>query len=72
MLEVSVVRFVTRPEYQVFNQNVRILSASKLTPKTARRAIEIAFGSGGGFVYGNGYGYHVHPNSVTKIYPDQY
>ncbi len=67
MLELTVRRTVTRPEYQVFTENVKI-RAIKLTPKSARQAINVAFGSGTGEVTcADGYGYKVYPNSVRKF-----
>lgn len=68
MLELTVRRTVTSPGYQVFTQHVR-LSAEKLTPKSARQAIAIAFGdSGSGEVTcEDGYGYKVYPNSTRKF-----
>lgn len=67
MLELTVRRTVTRPEYQVFTQHV-IIGSDKLTPTSARQAIAVAFGSGTGEVIGDeGYGYKVYPNSVRKF-----
>ena len=68
MLELTVRRTVTSPEFQVFTQHVSI-RADKLTPTSARQAIAVAFGSGTGEVTcDDGYGYKVYPNSVRKFY----
>lgn len=68
MLELTVRRTVTSPEYQVFTENVILNNVEKLTPKTARAAIRVAFGSGTGEVTcDEGYGYKVYPNSVRKF-----
>lgn len=68
MLELTVRRTVTSPEYQVFTQHVQLNNVEKLTPKTARAAINVAFGSGAGEVTcSDGYGYKVYPNSTRKF-----
>jgi hypothetical protein len=81
MLEVTAIRKVTRPSYQTFQTIVRLNGADKLTPKTARAALEVAFGSS---TYGevwiterdaetgetiDEYGYRVYPNTARKIRP---
>lgn len=72
MLEVTVQRIVTRPTYQVFEMQVQLNGADRLTPKSARAALEVAFGnSSSGIVFGDdGYGYKVYPNSTRKIHTD--
>jgi len=76
-LEVKVVRTVGKDEfdYQRFEQIVRIPSAKKLTPQTARIAIGIAFGgSSNASVYdmSAGYGYRVYDKSARKVHMDNY
>lgn len=46
MLHVTVTRIVTEPEYQRFERQVELRSEVKLTPRTARMAVEVAFGVG--------------------------
>jgi len=73
MLEVTVTRTVTSPEYQVFESQVRIYGFDKLTPRAARAALEIAFGQPyGGEVWSEetGYGYRVYKNSARKVWAD--
>lgn len=81
MLEVTAKRTVTRPEYQKFQTTVRVNGFDKLTPKAARAALEIAFGSSAsGEVwyhefnpetgeYENEYGYRVYRNTARKVFP---
>lgn len=73
MLEVKVVREVTRPHYQVFTEIIRIPSIDKLTPKIARMAIGTAFGGRDNATVWDmaaGYGYRVYPNTARKVYLD--
>ncbi len=73
MLDLTVTRTVTRPEYQVFSQRVLLNNADKLTPKTARYAIQVAFGGdSGATVMCETHGYRVYPNSIRKVYPELY
>lgn len=70
MLNVIARRYVTRPEYQVFQYEVTVNGFDKLTPKAARAALEIAFGnSNGGEVvdHETGIGYRVYAKSARKI-----
>jgi hypothetical protein len=73
MLEVTVRRTVTHPEYQVFTSDVRLNGFAKLTPAAARAAVNVAFGAGGGEVTcSEGYGYKVYANSVRKFQVTNY
>lgn len=68
MIEVTVQRIVTRPEYQVFTQLVRLPGHDRLTPKAARGALEVAFGQPyGGVVWWEDYGYIVYERSARKV-----
>jgi len=68
MLEVTVTRTVTSPEYRVFESKVRIYGFDKLTPRAARAALEIAFGQPyGGEVWVEEYGYRLYENSARKL-----
>jgi hypothetical protein len=74
MLEVTARRKVTRPYYQVFETLVQLNGADKLTPKSARAALTVAFGGETGEVWysdetGPVYGYRVYAKSARKIYP---
>jgi hypothetical protein len=71
MLHVTAQRTVTRPMHQVFSSEVKIAGFDKLTPKAARAALEVAFGSSTyGTVWGDGYGYRIYKNSARKIYQE--
>lgn len=82
MLQVKAQRIVTRPEYQVFTQQVNVNGFDRLTPRAARAALEIAFGNANEGVvwsytfnhetgeYENEYGYRVYGKSARKIYPE--
>lgn len=71
MLQVTVQRFITRPQYQVLTSEVQVHGFDRLTPRAARAALEIAFGNdAGGVVWGDGYGYRVYDSSTRKIYPE--
>lgn len=68
MLEVTVTRKVNSPEFQIFSQTVRIPGFDKLTPKTARAAIEVAFGQRfGGEVSDGKIAYRVYEKSARKV-----
>jgi len=82
MLQVTVKRTVTSPQYQVFESVVKLYGFDKLTPRAARAAIEIAHGQpyGGevwtqvpatseGLDHSQMYGYRVYKDSARKIYP---
>lgn len=76
VLEVKVVRTVGSNEfdYQRFEHLVQIRGVDKLTPKTARQAIAIAFGStGNASVYDMhaGYGYRVYGSSARKVHMEE-
>lgn len=69
MLEVQVRRVVKTPEYHVFASQVKLSHYVKLTPKTARAALQIAFGDDSrGEVSGEHYSYIVYPHSVRKVW----
>jgi hypothetical protein len=73
MITVTVERFVEKPNYQVFSHKVVLNVFDRLTPRTARLALEIAFGkSDSGRVWADdmSYGYQVYTKSARKIYPD--
>lgn len=75
MLEVTVERIVTRPEYQVFRNIVRLNGHDHLTPKAARGALEVAFGQPyGGRVWSpdGSYYYQVYKNSARKVRNTEY
>lgn len=72
MLEVTVRRTVTSPEYQVFSQTVRLNGYSELTPKAARAAVNVAFGAGSGEVVCGNVGYKVYTNSIRKFQVTEY
>lgn len=69
MLEVTVIRKVDKPHYQIFESTVILSGYDRLTPQAARAALEIAFGQpyGGTVCDGNGLGYRVYPNSYRKL-----
>lgn len=69
MLEVTARRTVTRPQYQVFSNLVRINGYERLTPKAARAALTVAFGNDtyGEVVDENGNGYRITPKSCRKV-----
>lgn len=71
MLQVTVTRKVNRPEFQTVQQTVRLPGFDKLTPRTARAALEIAFGQRfGGKVSDGQIAYQVYENSARKISED--
>ena len=73
MLEVTVTRTVTSPEYRVFETRVQLYGFDRLTPRAARAALEIAFGnSTSGEVWSEGYGYRIYENSARKLRADQF
>ena len=78
MLEVTVVRKVG---YQVHQVQVQLNGVEKLTPASARAAINVAFGGGTGTVWYhdfdyetgerfNEFGYRVYEKSARKVYPE--
>jgi hypothetical protein len=68
MIEVTVIRRITKPEYQTLKQTVRIPAYTRLTPLAARAALEIAFGQPyGGDVWHKNTGYRVYKRSARKI-----
>lgn len=68
MLQVTARRIVTRPMFQVFEQEVIVNGYTRLTPQAARAALEIAFGNANsGEVWCSAYGYRVYKNSARKV-----
>lgn len=70
MLEITVIRTITRPQYQVISNVVKLNGRDKLTPAAARAALKVAFGnddSGVVYDYAAGYGYRVYAKSARKI-----
>lgn len=75
MLQVIAERIVTRPQYQIFSNQVIVHGFDHLTPRAARAALSIAFGnSNSGRVWSpdGSYGYQVYKKSARKIYPQLY
>lgn len=71
MLEVTVKRTVTSPEYRVFESQVQVYGFDRLTPRAARAALEIAFGQPyGGEVWWEDYGYKVYERSARKVWAE--
>lgn len=82
MIEVKVSKKVNKPQYQKFETIVMVHGFDTLTPKSARAALEIAFGInyGGevwslplatklnGIDYEGVIGYRVYQNSARKLY----
>lgn len=69
MIYVNVYPRVKREMYvETLMSRVRIPGHERLTPAAARAACRIAFGSPGGVVTCDTYGYRVYANSVRKFY----
>jgi hypothetical protein len=74
MLELTASRTVKEPEYRILETQVVLHNYSKLTPRVARAALQIAFGNdSGGDVWDHaaGYGYRVYENSERKLRGEQ-